>query len=156
MSDPVNIYRARDTLTTDKPVFGREIGPPFKQIGVREIYDEPYNQPSKRLTDDEIKELIKNPRIQKPTRLKDLSRDANREATQIKEEEKIYNMSVKQIAYNTSDAMTDILNETLSGSWSKHGVDGLLRVLTKQDRLIYIGIVMIMISILSLLIRTVK
>ena len=136
--------------------YGRNIGPPFKPIEVRNIHDdlhESYRRKNKRLTDTEIKELVLNPNLPKSTRLKDLSQTANEKTTARFHKEKFYNMSFTQIANKISNTVSDVLNDLLKYKLSQ-GFDDFVQIFGSEDRLIYLGMIIVVFSLIVMLIRT--
>lgn len=135
--------------------FTPSVDRPFEPIGVRSSHEEEMEtgRNNERLTDEQVKALIANPEITISTRLQDLTDKENTRRETETEEIKIYNLSVKDIAYRTSDAVHDIMDDMLSYN-SNDGWRGFLHIFTKSDRLMYIGILVLIFTILLLLIKT--
>lgn len=133
--------------------FGKDIDRPFDAIGVQEIHDKIAGQTdSKRLSDGEIRELIENPELTISDRLPTMSEQDNAARIQQLEDEKIHNLSVKQIARNTSTTFHDIMDDLLDidGNFS---LSLLMDIFTRRNRLIYIGIMLFFFSVGFMLIR---
>lgn len=81
----------------------------------------------------------------------------NKKNNKIKEDKRIYNLSIKKIAKNTSDNMVGIIND-LSNYVEKDGknFNNFIYLFVKEDRLIYIGIIFIVISIMLFFINISK
>ena len=128
---------------------------PFEQIGVRSALDEEHSfgRNNERLTDEQVKALIENPQITQSTRPQDMTTKENQKRQQENQEIKIYNLSVKQIAYRTSDTVHDIMDDMLQYN-TEDGMRGFVHIFTKSDRLMYIGIIIIIFTIILLLIKT--
>lgn len=133
--------------------FSQSVDRPFEPVGVRTLagQEQAVGRNNERLTDEQIKELIKNPQIKKSTRLQDLTQTENELRDKDVEEDQIYNLSIKEIGYRTSDTIHNILDDILQYQ-SKDGIRGILHIFTKSDRLIYIGLIIIFFSIIILLI----
>ena len=73
----------------------------------------------------------------------------NKENSKIKEDKRIYNLSIKNIIKNTSESMVHIIND-FSNYIEKDGknFNNFIYIFVKDDRLIYIGVVFIIISIM--------
>ncbi len=133
--------------------FDAVIGPPFKPIHMREIWDPKPKNREKRLSEHEVREFINNPTVKKSTRLRDMSKGATEERIEKHEREKIYNMSVRGIIGKTNQTIVTIINELLDYN-PKSGFEGFMNIFMKEDRLIYIGLVIVIFSFIVLLIRT--
>lgn len=77
---------------------------------------------------------------------------ANEEQKQIYENNKFYNLSLKQIAINFYDKMITILNEiTLffnEGNNRNQTAGNFINIFLKDDRMIYVGIFFVFLSII--------
>jgi len=131
---------------------------PFDPIGIRDQYVKLQDVPNKTLTDEEVKQMATNPPVNggadAAKRLATMNADANQADTKQNEEQKIYNMSVKEIGYKVSDTTHDILDDLLHFDKSD-GMRGFLEIFIKGDRMIYVGIIIMMFTIAGLLIRSV-
>jgi hypothetical protein len=144
--------------------FDDYIGPPFKPIHVREIYDQ-IRTPNdrKRLTEDEIQAIVQNPNKQllpQLDRLQVLSDEANEKRQTKALRERFYNLSLQQILENIVGTVGGIVDDIITYRWSGDpdrgepgGFEGILQIFTKQDRLIYIGLIVTIFAILVILIR---
>ena len=115
---------------------------------------DPNNQdPTKKiLTDAEINDLIGNASarpLAPETRLQELSKIANTQTQSSQTGRRIYNLSIFQIIQNIAMTYVNILNESLV-FWQQPSIMG---IFTREDRLIYIGISILIISILLLFIK---
>ena len=66
----------------------------------------------------------------------------NKEVSQEKTENLFMNLSLRQILLNLSNAFINILNDLLEPGASKSPKD-ILNILTKEDRMIYLGLVLL-------------
>lgn len=140
--------------------FDDYIGPPFKPIHIRELYDK-FKNPNygKRLEPGlETSQLVANPNMLLPgseiNRLELLSERANKKAEEQNIKEKFYNLSLSQIGNNIVDTVVDIIDELWDYEWHT-GIEGLIDIFVKNDRLIYLGMITMVFSFLILLIREV-
>ena len=76
-------------------------------------------------------------------KLYDLSNGTNEKNTELYENGKLSNLSLNEISYNFSNVFTDIINEFPTAY--KNGK--LKEIFTKDDRLIYVGFFMILLSL---------
>lgn len=81
-------------------------------------------------------------------RLYSKSRDANERETENKEGERFYNLSLKQIMINLVDRLVKILNDSvdLINNDKKRTFSNVIDIITEGDRLIYLGIFIIIIA----------
>ena len=130
------------------------IGPPFKPIPIRQIWDpiDPGSVREKRLSEEEVQELIDNPMLEKSTRLSDMSIEANKEEVELQDSKKIYNMSVKNILTGTSDSVISTIDDLLNYRPSD-GLYELINIFAKENRLIYLGILIVIFSLIIIGIR---
>ena len=135
--------------------FTPSVDRPFDPVGVRWMHEQDMNagRNNERLTDEQVQELIKNPEITKSTRLKDLTDAENIRRIKEQEEIKIYNMTVKDIAYRTSDTVHNVMDDMLDFN-PNDGVRGFLHIFTRSDRLMYMGILLVIFTVILLLIKT--
>lgn len=135
--------------------FTPSVDRPFDPVGVRWMHEQEMQagRNNERLSDEQVKQLIENPEITKSTRLQDLTDEENKRRQQETEEIKIYNLSVKDIAQRTSTTVHDIMDDVLDYN-PDDGVRGFIHIFTRSDRLMYIGILTILLTIVLLLIKT--
>lgn len=135
--------------------FTTSVDRPFDPIGVRWMHEQEMQagRSNERLSDEQVKELIKNPQISENTRLQELTNSENQKRSLESEGIKIYNMSVKDIAHRTSNTVHSILDDILDYD-SRDGMRGMIDIFTRSDRLIYVGIIVILFTIILLLIKT--
>jgi chromatin segregation and condensation protein Rec8/ScpA/Scc1 (kleisin family) len=135
--------------------FTNSVDRPFDPIGVRWLHEQEMQsgRNNERLSDEQVKALIENPEITQSTRLEDLTSEENARREREAEEIKIYNLSIKDIAHRTSDTVHDIMDDMLTYN-NDDGWRGFLHIFTKSDRLMYIGILIIIFTVLLLLIKT--
>ena len=82
-------------------------------------------------------------------KITDKSIKATEQAIIDKEHEKFYNLSIKNIAFNTTNVMIEIVNDLVIYLNSSDKSFGKLYViLSKKDRFIYLGIVLIILSVM--------
>ena len=127
---------------------------PFEPIGVRDQYLELHSVPNERLSDEQVQELANEPHFNNDTsRIDKMTKEANEKELKDFEERKLYNLSVKEIAYRISDSWHDILDDMLHFS-VQDGARGFLEIFLAHDRLIYIGITIMIFTIAAALIQT--
>lgn len=135
--------------------FTSSVDRPFDPVGVRWLHeqDQIAGRNNERLTDEQVKELIENPKITKSTRLTDMTATENALREKEFQEVKIYNLSIKEIAHRTSDTVHEIMDDMLEYN-TNDGVRGFIHIFTQSDRLMYMGIIVIAFTIILLLIKT--
>ena len=73
---------------------------------------------------------------------------ASVQAIKDKENEKFYNLSLKNVLQNTTQTVVDIINDMVMFVNDDHKTFGkLFNIFTKSDRLIYVGLVLIFLSV---------
>lgn len=135
--------------------FTTSVDRPFDPEGVRWSNDDDFRagRNNERLNEEQIRELIKNPNIKRDNRMQKMTKETNQQNAKEAESVKIYNMSILDIATRTSDAVHGIMDEMLNYD-SQDGMRGVLHIFTRSDRLIYVGILIVIFTILVLLIKT--
>ena len=137
------------------PSYDNVFGNQFHEIRVRDDYLDDlkqYRSQEERLTEDQLDEL---PPLEKSQRLERLVKRAHDAQEKEYEKRKIYNMSLLQIYRKTGRVTTNILDDLLNSPESLllHP-KRLVSIFTKGDRLIYVGIVTMLFTILFILIGT--
>ena len=80
-------------------------------------------------------------------KLNKLSSDENNKNNEIKENKRIYNLSLKKIGYNLSIKSIDIIDELVKFIYQKDKTfNGFMLIFTKDDRLIYAGILIVLLA----------
>jgi phosphate uptake regulator len=80
-------------------------------------------------------------------RLRRLESEENEREIRLKEDKKIYNLSLKEIFKNLMNYMVEMINEiTKFIETPNKDYNNLITILTREDRLIYLGLVIIIIS----------
>mgnify|MGYP000170973917 CR=1 FL=1 len=135
--------------------FTPSVDRPFDPVGVRWLHEQEMQagRNNERLSSEQIKQLIENPTITENTRLRDLTDEENRRRELESDEIKIYNLSVKDIAHRTGDTVHNIMDDMLDFN-PDDGVRGFIHIFTRSDRLMYIGILVIIFTVILLLIKT--
>lgn len=135
--------------------FTTSVDRPFDPEGVRWSNDDDFRagRNNERLNEEQIRELIKNPNIKRDNRMQKMTKETNQQNAKEAESVKIYNMSILDIATRTSDAVHGIMDEMLNYD-SQDGMRGVLHIFARSDRLIYVGILIVIFTILVLLIKT--
>lgn len=144
------------TVQDDIPSsFTASVDRPFEPIGVRELTTQLFDRNNQRLTDEQIQEIITNP--QPPNdpdeRIKRLSAEANAESQAEFQEEKIYNLSFREIANRTTNTVHNILDDLVNFN-PADGVRGFIHIFTISDRLMYVGIIVIAFTLLIMLLKS--
>jgi hypothetical protein len=110
-----------------------------------------YNE-ERRLTSDEILEVIQEardrPHFQNFRRLQELAREANQKEEEQRKKTNILNLSIIDFFWNMSDRMNQIIDDIANFKNQK----SLYHIFIKDDRLIYLGTLIVIISFLILLI----
>ena len=76
------------------------------------------------------------------------SREASQEEIKKKDSERIYNLSIKEIIKRASQTYIDIINEiTVSIENKQFNIDQIIKIFTMKDRLIYVGILIVVLSL---------
>lgn len=130
------------------PSYDNVFGNQFHEIRVRDDYLDDlkqYRDQEERLTEDQLNEL---PPLEKSQRLERLMKRAHDTQEIEHTNRKIYNMSLLQIYRKTGKVTTDILDDLLNSRKS------FLSIFTGGDRLIYVGIVIMLFTLLFILIAT--
>lgn len=144
------------TVETDIPKsFTASVDRPFEPIGVRELTTQLYDRNNQRLTDEQVQAIIDNPQPPKDPnqRIKNMSDTANAEALAEFEEEKVYNLSIRELARRTTNTVHDILDDLVNFNPSD-GIRGFLQIFVQSDRLMYIGGIIIVFTLLVMLMKT--
>jgi hypothetical protein len=135
--------------------FTPSVDRPFEPIGVRDLNTPGYDRNNQRLTDQQVKDMITNPAPPKDPneRLNTLSAADNKKNQAEFESEKIYNLSLSQLATRTTTTVHDVLDDLVNFN-PQDGVRGMLQIFTQSDRLMYIGIIVVIFTILMLLFKS--
>lgn len=83
--------------------------------------------------------------------LKYYSNKANYDQNETHEDRKLINLSLAEIAANISNTIITIINELLDPE-KNNSFRSVLEIFFKGDRMIYLGIVIIIVSVMSLMI----
>lgn len=121
---------------------GSRVGPPFKPIGIRDIYDQQIRSDEERLSDEELRQLLNEPIVPDHSRLDELSQEANKELYT----KRIAEFGPKRIVQNIVSTLSSILDDIITYKWS-HFPIGILDIFTKDKRLIYLSIFTIIMTI---------
>ena len=139
--------------------YDQYIGPPFKPIHIREIYDHVVTpNDRRRLSDEQIQAIVQNPNkelLPQMNRLKVLSDLANEKQQKTSLKERFYNLSLRQIVENMVGSVGDVIDDIITYKWSGDpgGFEGIMQIFTKNDRLIYLGMIVMIFAFLVILIR---
>jgi hypothetical protein len=135
--------------------FTASVDRPFEPVSVRELSSQTFDRNNQRLSDEQVQNLINNPQMQPDPeeRVKRLSAEANAEAVAEFEEEKIYNLSMKELAQRTTTTVHDILDDLVNFN-PRDGVRGFIQIFVQSDRLMYIGIIVIVFALLVMLMKS--
>ena len=76
--------------------------------------------------------------------------DENKKEIKIKDDNKIYNISLKTLGINFFTTWTNILNKLIKliNNKNKNTFSDYMKIIVKNDRLIYVGIMFVLISLL--------
>lgn len=135
--------------------FTPSVDRPFEPVGVRDLNAQLFNRNNERLSDAQVQQLITNPPA-KPdpnARVNELSAQENARLQREFESEKVYNLSLAQLAKRTTSTVHDIMDDIVNFNPSD-GIRGFLQIFTQSDRLMYIGIIVIALTMLIMLFKT--
>jgi len=144
------------TVSEDIPKsFTASVDRPFEPIGVRELTTQLYDRNNQRLSDEQVQAIIDNPQPPKDPneRIKKMSDQANVAALAEFEEEKVYNLSLRGLARRTTNTVHDILDDLVNFN-PADGVRGFIQIFIQSDRLMYIGGLIIIFTLLVMLMKT--
>lgn len=134
--------------------FTTSVDRPFEPVGVRDLTEQLYDRNNERLTDEQIQSMLNNPQpAPNPNaRIDRMTREANAELSAEFESEKIYNLSVSEVAKRTTKAVHDILDDVVTFNVAD-GPRGFIQIFIQSDRLMYVGIIVIVITMLLMLLK---
>ena len=134
--------------------FTASVDRPFEPIGVRELTQELTGRNNERLTEEQVRELITNPpqRRNPNERIERLTNEANAEIAAEFEQEKIYNLSLRDLAARFTNTMHDILDDLVNFD-IRDGARGFIQIFIQSDRLMYVGMLIIVLTILLMLFK---
>jgi hypothetical protein len=78
--------------------------------------------------------------------------EENKNLIEKEEDKRIYNLSMKDIVYNLSTTITQIINDIIILSKSSYSFNDYINIFVKDNRIIYIGILFIILSFIFLFI----
>lgn len=135
--------------------FTASVDRPFDPIGVRDLTAQLYDRNNQRLTDAQVQSLVENPQpsINPRARLDAFNAEANAAEHSDYEDQKIYNLGFRDLAARMTNTVHDILDDLVNFN-SADGLRGLIQIFTRSDRLMYIGIIIILITIAIMFFRT--
>lgn len=134
--------------------FTASVDRPFDPIGKRDLYNAQFDRNNQRLTQEEIRQLLDAPPSSpEPTRAEKMTKEANTKTMAEFESLKFYNLSIKEILFRTSDVVHMIIDDLLDFD-PRDGIRGFLDIFTKGDRLVYMGLITMIVGLFVLLIRT--
>ena len=146
------------TQITDTPILSEA---EFRDRIRLEVPTETPVRETERLTNEQLAELARNPlwrpeaiRKRHQQRLDELSDKDTSEETNSHESEKILNLSLRTVFENISDTFTGVLTDIFDKPEELSILDHLIKTFTKDDRLVYIGVMIVIVSIFLSLIQT--
>ncbi len=80
------------------------------------------------------------------------SLEENKNLIKQEEDKRIYNLSIKDIVYNLSTTITQIINDFIILSKTQNTFNDYMNIFVKDNRIIYIGILLIILSFVFLFI----
>lgn len=121
----------------------------------RWTYNRDNTDPTKKvLTRKQVTELIGNAStrpLAPQTRLSELTQAANLQAKTDTASKRFFNQSISGVIKNTAQAYVDVINDLTNTKITKPST--VIDIFVKEDRLIYIGLSMIIYAVLLMLIR---
>lgn len=135
--------------------FTTSVDRPFEPVGIRDLTDQLFDRNNQRLTDEQVQQIINNPQPgpDPNERINRLSDEANADAAAEFESEKIYNLSLKQVATRTTKTVHDILDDLVTFN-TADGVRGFIQIFIQSDRLMYVGIIIIVVTLLIMILKS--
>ncbi len=147
---------SNQTIQSDIPKsFTASVDRPFDPVGIRDLTTQLFDRNNQHLSDEQVQEVIKNPQppADPNARIKQFSQDANTAANAEFEQEKIYNLSLKQLANRTTTTVHDILDDLVNFNPSD-GARGFIQIFAQSDRLVYLGLIIITFTMLIMLLKS--
>lgn len=144
--------------TVQEPIpksFTASVDRPFDPVGIRDLTTQLYDRNNQHLTDEQVQQVLKNPQPAPDpnARVKALSKQANDEAGAEFEQEKIYNLSIAQLASRTTTTVHDILDDLVNFN-VQDGVRGFIQIFVQSDRMVYVGFIILAFTLLVLLLKS--
>lgn len=143
-------------MTDDVPKsFTASVDRPFDPVSVRLLTTQLFDRNNQRLSDAQVQELTLNPppAPNRDERINKMSAEANAAAANTYESEKLYNMTVRDIGARLANTVHNILDDLVNYN-TADGVEGFISIFTKSDRLMFVGIVVILITLAAILFRS--
>jgi hypothetical protein len=135
--------------------FTASVERPFEPIGVRTLVSQLYDRNNQRLTDAQVAEMQINPQptINPNARLEKFNEEANAQLAAESENQKVYNLSYRDVAARTTSTVHDILDDLVKFN-PADGIRGFLHIFIQSDRLVYVGIIIIIVTLAIMLFRS--
>lgn len=143
-------------MTDDVPKsFTASVDRPFDPVSVRLLTSQLFDRNNQRLSDAQVQEMVLNPppAPNRDERINKMSAEANAAAANTYESEKLYNMTVRDIGARLANTVHNILDDLVNYN-TADGVEGFISIFTKSDRLMFVGIVVILITLAAILFRS--
>lgn len=135
--------------------FTASVDRPFDPIGVRDLTAQLYDRNNQHLTDEQVQAIVQNPQpsVNPRARLEQLNANANADAQINYENQKIYNLSFRDLAVRLTNTIHDILDDLVNFN-TADGLRGFIQIFTQSDRLMYAGIIIIIVTVAIMFFRT--
>lgn len=134
--------------------FTASVDRPFDPVSVRLLTTQLYDRNNQRLSDEQVKAIIDNPQPGNPNaRIEKLNADANASAITQATNENVYNLTFKEIGSRLANTVHDILDDLVNFNMAD-GIRGFINIFTQSDRLIFVGMIIILITIAVMFFRT--
>lgn len=135
--------------------FTASVDRPFDPVGIRDLTTQLYDRNNQHLTDEQIQQVINNPQPAPDpnARVKQMSKDENARAMAEFEQEKVYNLSLKQLANRTTTTIHDILDDLVNFN-VKDGIRGFIQIFIQSDRMVYLGFIIVAFTMLVMLFKS--
>lgn len=135
--------------------FTPSVDRPFPQVGIRDLNTQLYDRNNQTLTDDQVRALTTNPPAPADPnqRINAMTDAANKKVSSEYESQKIYNMSLSQLAQRTTTTIHDILDDLVNFN-AADGIRGFLQIFIQSDRLMYVGIIVLAFTLLMILFKS--
>ncbi len=144
------------TVLQDIPKsFTPSVDRPFEPVGIRDLNAQLFNRNNESLSDAQVQELITNPPPppNPNQRLIELSDAENKKLQAEFESEKIYNLSLLDLSKRTTTTVHDIIDDLVNFN-PADGIRGFVQIFIQSDRLMYIGIIVLCITLLLMLFKS--
>jgi hypothetical protein len=135
--------------------FTASVDRPFDPVSVRLLTSQLFDRNNQRLSEAQVQELTLNPppAPNRDERINKLSDEANAAAINANEGQKLYNMNLRELGARIANTIHNILDDLVNFN-TADGFEGFISIFTKDDRLMFVGMVVILITLAAILFRS--